>query len=366
MRKFLASVGNAELLEKVDGKLQLFATAHTLTDSSINITSTMEEIRAGQGAQLVGRFNHDTGMTVTLTDAMFDLKYITAQVGAHIEENGAALASYNHTVITNFTANSITLPTAAQTIGSGCGLDKIVIFVKPIDCGEAGETQAYEVEPTEGTNTYSPVSGVFAVPENGKYCISYFEEKAGARTAKIVSSFNPKEMVLILTANLFAGDASHPESGRPVGTITVKIPRFQLDGSFDLSMAMSSAATTNIAGTALASESGDCDTTGVYAEIVEVIEGRTVTPKALVFEDGDDALNVDDLTIGAKLPDVYAIYTDNSVSVVDPAELTYTTTAETLAIGADGRVTTAATGAGVITATLKNTTIATTIQVIAD
>ena len=72
---------------------------------------------------------------------------------------------------------------------------------------------------------------------------------------------------------MFAGDASAPETGKAIGSVTVRIPRFQLDGTMDLAMAMTSAATMTLKGQALADDSGDCSEPK-YAEIVEYIEGR--------------------------------------------------------------------------------------------
>lgn len=67
---FLASVGNAEGFRKVNGELQHILSAKTLTDSSLSFSVSMEDVRAGQGAKLYGRFAHTSGMTISLTDAI--------------------------------------------------------------------------------------------------------------------------------------------------------------------------------------------------------------------------------------------------------------------------------------------------------
>ena len=41
-KKYLASVAEVELFEKVDGALRLFASAHTLTDSAMSFSNSME------------------------------------------------------------------------------------------------------------------------------------------------------------------------------------------------------------------------------------------------------------------------------------------------------------------------------------
>ena len=44
MRQFLASVGNAKLLGKVDGVFRPIADVRTLTESTLSFSNTQEEI----------------------------------------------------------------------------------------------------------------------------------------------------------------------------------------------------------------------------------------------------------------------------------------------------------------------------------
>ena len=94
----------------------------------------------------------------------------------------------------------------------------------------------------------------------------------------------------MLTTNLYAGDASAKETGKPIGKITIKIPRFQLNGTFDLAMAMASPATFQIQGSALAYEAG-CDAS-YYAEIVQIIDNQTASEAGFtdLYVDGDTAV----------------------------------------------------------------------------
>jgi hypothetical protein len=115
-------------------------------------------------------------------------------------------------------------------------------------------------------------------------------------------------MILFLTTKLFAGDASAPETGKPVGEITIKIPRFQLDGTFDLSMAMSSAATMSLNGTVLAVDSNGCESDGAYAEVVEVINGRN-------WYD-----NLKDILVSEDDDKIYAIYKNGTTQELEGDE----------------------------------------------
>lgn len=294
---FLASVGNADAFRMVNGKLQHVLSARTLTESTISVSSTMEDVRAGQGAKLFGRFNHDAGMTVSLTDAMFKLEYIALQVGSNINSTGA---SHMFTEKLKPAEGGVfTLSNALAAMGKSCGLNKAGVWVRPVGC-DANDEYTF-AEATVGSTSVT-VEGVDITKD---YCVTYFKDEEGAREVLINANFVPAEMILFLTAKLFAGDASAPETGKPVGEITVKIPRFQLDGTFDLSMAMSSAATMALNGTVLAVDSNGCESDGAYAEIVEVINGRKWYDglRAVEYSEEDDT--------------VYGIYEGGFTSALD-------------------------------------------------
>lgn len=482
MRKyFIASVGNAEGFVKKDNQLKHVISSRTLTESTLGFTSSQEEVRAGQGAKLYGRFNHTAGMTVSLTDAMFDISYITLQTGSDKQMGGSVVKTETLTPTVNDAGNLVfALSSIPVAIGQSCGLDKIVVVVKTVGC-EGGDEKSFvvgenaeldgnslilyegvgEVELVAGgvTSTttnignqatmtmivlgkkvtvnasynfttlgesldfaqkigtvsvepgkpyvipetpansagYSSGSGLYygyriyaskngvsysgeytvdtefeedptyaagslghyrsiELREEGEYtlyygfyanaingpldnighqlsidmtgapagmtdprCVSYFYNNSLASLTKVAANFIPAEMILILTAKLYEGDANAPESGKPAGEITIKIPRFQLDGQFDLSMAMSSAATMSLNGTALATDAGGCDDTGVYAEIIQVIDGQTLDDVISELAFDPDYLQVGDVPIiYGKTSDGLSIALSNSDLIFDP------------------------------------------------
>ena len=81
---FLGSVGDAYVYNKD----RLFFTATTLTDSSINTGVSAEEVRGGTGAKLLANFFHTTSFGLTMTDSMFNIDYIAAEVGEMEERFG--------------------------------------------------------------------------------------------------------------------------------------------------------------------------------------------------------------------------------------------------------------------------------------
>ena len=64
MKKFLAGVARAILLRGNE----IIGVAQTLTDSTMDFSITAEEIRAGAGNALYGKYFHDSNLNVTLTD----------------------------------------------------------------------------------------------------------------------------------------------------------------------------------------------------------------------------------------------------------------------------------------------------------
>ena len=83
---FLGSVGKAEAFKRDEnGNLQLAFVSKTLTDSGLNISTTKDDIRAGEGAPVLFSFYHDANVEITLTDVLWKPEYLEAQLGANFE-----------------------------------------------------------------------------------------------------------------------------------------------------------------------------------------------------------------------------------------------------------------------------------------
>ena len=306
---FLASVGVAEAFTKVNGVRQHFFSAKTLTDSSINISVSAEEVRGGPGAQLLGQFFHTSTFGLTMTDAIFKLEYIAAQVGSVIEQGGYGLV--DKTAAKEPAAGQLTLN---ATDGS-------VKIEDPLyDFEGAGALVWYNL-PGQSDYTAAVVdeTGKFVIPHAegtlaDSYCVHYYADKAEARKLVVSSEFIPAEFEVLLTTRLFAGDASAPETGKPVGSVTVRIPRFQLNGTLDLSMEMASAATISLEGTALAYDDS-CDG-AKYAEIVEFVSTSVYDGYTAIVADAEAISSGD-------IPVVYAVGAKKVPMLLNNDELTF-------------------------------------------
>lgn len=341
---FLASVGVANAFRRIGGKPVHFFTAKTLTDSSINLSVSAEEVRGGEGGKLLGQFFHTSTFGLSMTDAMFKLEYIAAQVGSEIINGGYGMVDDNDRVAT-VTGDQ---PSSGVAYAPG---DKIKLTEKPIALlagtdpivwyNVAGSTDYATVEPDADGIVTIPGATVIqgANTEPVKYCLHYFADKAAARKVIVNSNFVPEELTIFLTTRLYAGDASAPETGKPVGTVTIKIPRFQLNGTADIALAMASAATVQLQGNALSYDDG-CEG-GKYAEIVEVLQISE-------FDGYTQVVVAADSTDVGEVPQVYLVGERKTPKLLNNAELKFTVPGEddalVDALGEDGKISAAAAG----------------------
>ena len=220
----LGGVMNAEAFIERDGKLEHYFSAKTLTDSTVNISVTSEEIRGGEGAQLLGRFFHTS----------------------------------NFGVIKN-----------------------IIAWIRDCD----GNYSTVYPNGKEFTTELA----------DGDYCVKYPMSKEGCRQVVVNAMYQPKEFKLILTGQLFAGSTCSIANSSKVGKLVIEIPRFQLDGSVDLGLNMSSAATIALNGFALSYGCG-CNSEPQYAKMTEILEADQYAGYTAIT-----VLNKDDLHVGDRV-----------------------------------------------------------------
>ena len=270
----------------------LFGTATTLTESSLNIGISAEDVRGGEGAGLLGRYFHTSTFELTLTDALFDLKYIAASVGANIQAGGDVLMNEH----LDAAENKLTLSKLPVPL-KGCG--DIYVWYRL-----ATDEDWTAVKMTTGSKEIS-------VAKAGTYCVKYFYNNASANRIRIASNYVPKTLRLVLKENLYAAGESN-NSQTKVGYVLIKIPRFQLDGSQELTMSMTGASTTSLKGMALISDGCDagCEGAGYYADMIQVLDGAN-------WFDGITALAVDGgKAVSGKAASIYAIYANKTPKLI--------------------------------------------------
>ena len=306
---FLGSVGKAEAFRKnvEEDKLELVFVSKTLTDSGLNISTTKDDIRAGQGAPIQFSFYHDPSVEITLTDVLWKPEYLSAQLGAEFED-GAEDYITKEVDFTNGEASF------TETVNKA-----------PIPCGEDYLIWAAK----SGTDEWELVSydanahKLLLDKANGKYCVRYLGAVSNARQAEINSLIIPQELFLIITAPIFAGDACSASNGKAAGHITFEVPRFQLNGAQEFAMNMSQNQTMSLAGIALASESADCDAVGgKLLRIIEVIDNRDWRDNVVgILVDGE-------YSVAGEKPVLYAELKDGKIRKLAADEVEYRTALE--------------------------------------
>ena len=334
-RQFLAGAATVDMLVGD----QLIATANTLLDSSITIGSTAEDVRGGQGAKLLGKYYHTSTFDINLTDVLFKLEYFAFQTGSAIQQ-----------IADVFTSEQVTLGAG----GSGAITGTPAVYQSYGTIGWAAKPGSDAYQKVTFTEKAFTVSGG---KEGDIYCVKYISTDNAARQITISSSFIPSEVTLVMTANLYrAGGRGENDvnNSSKIGIVQVLVPRFQFNGSMELSMTSTGVANSPIAGSALDNPSADCSDGGYYAIITEQLSGASWYDNvfALAIEDSDVELPT---TTGTATLSVYALPLNGAAFKPPYEDLTFTSAAnDTATVSQEGVVTGVTEGNTTVTVSIKN------------
>ena len=345
--QFLAGVGRALLF---DGD-NLIGVAKTLTESTFNFSISNEEIRGGQGNALFGKYFHDSNLAVTLTDAMFKLEYLAANLGVDISMGGLSVyeSSASGEVVR---ADGSILLTETPTLING---SLLAWYKKPSDANWSVKTDTLS-----GTDYVIRPAGAVA---NDSFCIKYFYQNENARSIIINTQYVPKTIHLVIMNDLFSGDTADVGSATRYGRIITDIPSFQLDGSQDLNLTATSAATISLTGNALGVSSEiSCEESTYYGTMTEEIFGSSWVDNVIAL-----AIENSDMDLSQGETETLIVRTVFGGSIAsqrkDNSNFTFAVESGTSATVSEGGVVTAsssATGDTIISVTLtdKNTIVA--------
>lgn len=253
---FLAGVGRA-LIFSGDN---LIGVAKTLTESTFNFSISSEDIRGGAANALWGKYFHDSNLQIQLTDAMFKLEYVAANLGVDIRQGGLTVYESGANGDAIAVDGQLTLThTATEFDGSAIGWYK-----KPTDLEWSIGAISDNIMTIPGASV------------GESYCVKYFYQNPNARSIPINVQYVPKVWHIVILNDLFAGDVSDIGSATRYGRIITDIPRYQLDGNMTLNLTATSASTVPINGNALAVESGNsCEEEPYYGSMTEEIFGAS-------------------------------------------------------------------------------------------
>lgn len=246
---YLAGVGKALIMSGNE----LIGVAQTLTNSTLNFSITGDDIRGGRGNALLGKYFHDSSLTCTLTDALFNLQYIALSLGVPVNQGGITIKEEELTVGANGTVTTSETPVAFD--GSMIGWYK-----KPSD-------DDWTIGNISGTSM--TISGA---SKDDVYCVKYFYLNENATSITIKSQYVPSIVHIVIMTDLYSGKAGSQASGTKYGRLLVDIPQFLLDGNQDLTMDATSSATVSLTGSALAVLNGNsCEEDPYYGTMTEEI-----------------------------------------------------------------------------------------------
>lgn len=342
-RHFLAGVGRALIFKGNN----LIGVGKTLTETTFNFSNTAEEIRAGQGNALWGKYFHDSNLAVTITDAMFDINYIAASLGVDVNMGGLSVAEEQLT--TGESGGTVTLTNTPVAFN--------------------GSIIAWYKLPSQSDDEWSVATGItgttMTIPgaqNSTVYCVKYYYQNSNAQSIIIPTQFVPSELHITILNDEYSGDINNIASANKYGRLITDIPRFQLEGNQDLSLTATSAATISLTGNALAVSTTDsCEESPFYGTMTEEVFGQTWQDNVMAL-----AISNSEITMGANDSEtlqVYAVFKGSVASqLINNADLTFavettptSTVGGTIEVGTNtGIITTESATAGtcVVSATL--------------
>lgn len=303
----LAGVGTIRAFTQSSTLPELIFTSKTLQENSISIEVSSKDVRGGLSNPLLSRYFHDSLMSATITDALFNLQYLALNVGGNITIGGSSLVTES---VTTTVVNQITI---AGT---------------PVTFGTAGTVGFYTIEGQEDYKSITFVDKTATVtnlPIGSKVCVTYNTNDDALQLFTVPSAIIPSEVHLEMTYPLFAGGITNQtlSTSSQVGELIVDIPRFQLSGSTTLSMTASGVSNSSLSGQALASyTTANCSDMGMYGTVKMKIYGKN-------WSEDLESMAVDgaeiSMSTGEKLTlKVVGIFSGGITGVLNNSNLTFT------------------------------------------
>lgn len=340
MKAFLANVMDAY----VYAGDQLLFTSKALTDSSISIGITAEEVRGGKGNKLIGRYFHDSSFGLTLQDALFELGYIAHNVGSQVVSGTSGMLTEEQ-----ITATGSGALTVSGTPYDFLSLGTIGWIAKP----GSDEWSTFTFSGSSATGV--TLADGSAIIGGDTYCVKYMSE-APCDEVVISADFVPDEVSVVLKGDLYkASKGNDVSTSSIIGHIEVDVPRFQLEGSMDISLSSSGAAQIPFSGQALVTMEESCEGGGYYAVVKEFETSANWYDNLVAFAlEGSDSISiVKDTT---KKLNIYGIYSNGSAKLIKSSNLKFTATSGAGTVS-DGVLTAANTaGTGTITVECSGST----------
>lgn len=337
MKAFLANVMDAYVYSGD----QLLFTSKALTDSSISIGITAEEIRGGKANKLIGRFFHDSSFGLELQDALFELGYIAHNVGSQVVTGTNGKLTEEQIIATS--AGALTV---SGTPYDFLSLGTIGWIAKP----GSDDWSTFTFSGSSATNV--KLADGSTIIGGDTYCVKYMSE-APCDEVVISADFVPDEVSVVLVGDLYkASRGNDVSTSSIIGHIEVDVPRFQLNGSMDIALSSSGASQIPFSGQALVTQdaSAGCEGGGYYAVVKKFETSANWYDNLVAFAlEGSDSISI--AANATKKLNIYGIYANGSAKLINSSNLKFTATSGAGTVS-DG-ILTAASSAGSGTVTVE-------------
>lgn len=278
------------ILENPDTQ-DIYYQSNKFSTGNVNMSTNLNEIRAGLGNAIVAMIPSDSQLSVEFTAADFNLWAKTAQFGGTVSYG--APSPVCQTVTADGT--TLTVDISELTPVAQIGHSTPVAYIQKVGQQSlvASDGTAYEIDPATGAiNGFTAESGV-------EYKVWFFVQKSSGQVAVVSSLIDP--IVARMTAQLavFANSGNANNQGSRVGWLYVVVPNLKLQGDGGITGDQTTADTTSISGQAIAYDEStvsatcsDCDasTLAYYIYIpddeADAVAGLTVFGGVTTVETG--------------------------------------------------------------------------------
>lgn len=215
---------------------KITATA-TATTSSINATLNEELLRAGWGGGVVATINSERNVELSFTDIFFSMDYLSMTAGSEVEEDAVGTVVDSFEGIVGGTAPSLTVDMPAGVT----------------------VTEAIFVDKDGSQSPVTVVTGKVEVPNlsdaklGDTVTIFYSKEVTGQKVSIDAQKF-PKYVSVQYHTRAFDS-----EKNTVVKDIYIQFDKVKPSGNFNLDLAVSTAANTELTFTAMNKSSGDTE-----------------------------------------------------------------------------------------------------------
>lgn len=257
---------------------QIIGIGKALTQAIFNISSVKTEVRGSRGHILYSNFFHSGNMTLSITNSLFNLEQIASVFGSDIESGGILLyESKNKKEFADINGNIYLPKTIAPVNG-----EYLCWYKKSSD------------KVWQSTRAYNNTITIPGANLKDGYCVKFFYYDENAEKINVKASYIPNTLSIIVFSDLYKKGGVGVNRNAKAGTISIHIPRFQLDGNFDLTAISSSNTAIEIKGTALSVvDKNSCNTSAYYGYMTQEIYGDKWQNKVMMIKPVVNVFNLE-------------------------------------------------------------------------